>query len=37
MRSQLAKIGKDIERLLVIKDKSEDKGQVKSENKSEDD
>ena len=37
MRSQLAKIGKDIERLLVIKDKSEDKGEVKSENKSEDD
>ena len=37
MRSQLAKIGKDIERLLIIKDKSEDKGQVKSENKSEDD
>ncbi len=33
MRSQLAEIGKNIERLLVIKDKSE----VKSENKSEDD
>jgi hypothetical protein len=37
MRSQLAKIGKDIERLLVIKYKSEDKGEAKSENKSEDD
>jgi hypothetical protein len=33
MRSQLAEIGKNIERLLVIKDKSE----VKRENKSEDD
>ena len=33
MRSQLAEIGKNIERLLVIKDKSE----VKSENNSEDD
>lgn len=33
MRSQLAEIAKNIERLLVIKDKSE----VKSENKSEDD
>lgn len=37
MRSQLAKIGKDIERLLAIKDKSEGKGEAKSENKSEDD
>lgn len=37
MRSQLAKIGKDIERLLVIKDNSESKGEVEIENKSEDD
>jgi hypothetical protein len=31
MRSQLAKIGKDIERFLVIRDKSEVNTEVKNE------